>query len=257
MNIAVCVKPIPDPSGIGSFESDNTLVRPEKLVIDDADRYGVELALRLRDAAGDGSVTAYAMAPLGDGGAIRTALAMGADVAVQVVDDSLSGSDSLVTAKVLSTAIKRQSFDLIIAGTESTDGYSGVMPVQIATLLDVPAVTFATEVTTNGESLEAWRQTDRGREKVNCPLPALITVTAGIVDPRYPSFKGIMSAKTKPFTQIPVSDLGITDPVGWAGTRQEIISIEDAPSRGGGQKIIDEGDAYQNVIRYLEEAKVL
>jgi len=87
--------------------------------MDDADRYGVEQALRFVEASGGGSVIAIAMAPMETAGPLRTALAMGADSAVQVVDDALAGSDSLVTAKILAAVIQRSSYDLVIAGTES------------------------------------------------------------------------------------------------------------------------------------------
>ena len=150
------------------------------------------------------------MAPNGETAGLRTALAMGAAKAVLVSDDALKGSDALSTAKVLAAAIKRvEGADLILAATESTDGYTGTTPVQIAEILGLPSVTFAKHIEVDGSTVKVQRQTEAGYDEVTCPLPALVTVTAGVVEPRYPSFKGIMAAKGKPLDQVTVADLGI------------------------------------------------
>src|SRR5688572_477151 len=136
MNVAVCVKQIPDPNLPGKLDPQtNTLVREGKLVIDDSDMYGVEMALQLVDAAGGGEVTLVSMAPNGEVSGLRTGLAMGAHKGILVSDDALKGSDALSTAKVLAAAIQRAGADLVLAATESTDGYTGTTPVQIAELL--------------------------------------------------------------------------------------------------------------------------
>ena len=122
MNVVVCVKQIPDPADPGALDpSTNTLKRDGKLILDESDSYGVEMALQL---AGDsGEVTLVSMAPNGEVSGLRTALAMGAAKAVLVSDDALKGSDALTTAKVLAKAIERAgSYDLILAATESSDG---------------------------------------------------------------------------------------------------------------------------------------
>src|SRR5688572_26694726 len=136
MNVVVCVKQIPDPAGPGRLDpATNTLVREGKLILDDSDAYGVEMALQLVDKAGGGEVSLVSMAPNNEVSGLRTALAMGAAGAILVSDDSLKGADALTTAKVLAAAIKRKNPDLILAATESTDGYTGTTPVQIAELL--------------------------------------------------------------------------------------------------------------------------
>src|SRR5438105_2175369 len=133
MNIAVCVKQIPDPATPGELDPETkTLKREGKLILDDSDAYGVEMALQLVDAAGGGEVTLISMAPNDEVSGLRTALAMGAAKAVLVSDDTLKGADALATAKVLAAAIRRAEPDLVIAATESTNGYTGTTPVQVA-----------------------------------------------------------------------------------------------------------------------------
>ncbi len=254
MNIAVCVKQIPDQSVPGKLDpGTHNLVRDGKLILDDSDSYGVEMALQLVDRAGGGEVTLISMAPNGEVSGIRTALAMGADRAVLVSDPSLAGSDALTTAKVLAAAIRRNPFDLVMAATESTDGYTGTVPVQVAEILDIPSVSFAKKVDIENGILKVQRQTESGYDEVECPLPALVSVTAGVVEPRYPSFKGIMAAKSKPVDVLDVPALG----AGPLTTSQEIVSVRAAEERASGTVVVDEGDAYQQVVEFLEAIKVI
>jgi hypothetical protein len=127
MKIVVCVKQIPDPASPGALDpSTNTLKRDGKLILDDSDAYGVEMALQLVAAAGGGEVSIVSMAPNGETAGMRTALAMGAAKGVLVSDPALAGSDALTTAKILAAAITKAGMpDLVIAATESTDGYTG------------------------------------------------------------------------------------------------------------------------------------
>ena len=136
MRIAVCVKQIPDPATPYELDPETHLiVRPDAQVLDDTDRYGVEVGLQLAEEA-EGTVTLFSMSPSGNLQGIRQALAMGADKAVIIDDPRLRGSDALTTARVLAAAISREGFDLVVAGTESTDGYTGVLPQQLAELLE-------------------------------------------------------------------------------------------------------------------------
>ncbi|MGH9124913.1 MAG: electron transfer flavoprotein subunit beta/FixA family protein [Acidimicrobiales bacterium] len=259
MNIAVCVKQVPDTSTPGRLDpATHTLDRSAKLMLDPSDEYGVEMALQLLTAAGGGQVTLVSMAPHGEVAGLRTALAMGADKAILVSDESLAGSDALGTAKVLAKAIERVGAELILAATESTDGYTGTLPVQVAELLGLPAVTFAKEVRIDGGKVFVQRQTEAGYDEVECPLPALVTVTAGVVEPRYPSFKGIMAAKSRPIDQLKVADLDLSlDEVGWPGAGQTIVSVEAAETRQAGEIVVDEGDGYQRIVAFLEQIKVI
>jgi electron transfer flavoprotein beta subunit len=258
MNVVVCVKQIPDPAEPGKLEADNTLDRSGKLILDESDSYGVEMALQLADAAGGGEVTLVSMAPNGETAGLRTALAMGAAKAILVSDDALSGAGALDTAKVLAAAIKRAEPDLVLGATESSDGYTGTVPEQVAALLGLPSVTFAKQVELGEGVVKVQRQTEAGYDEVEAPLPALVAVTAGVVEPRYPSFKGIMAAKSKPVDQPSLADLGI-DPssVGAAGAGQQIVTVEDAPAREAGEIVEDDGEGFQRIVGYLENLKVI
>ena len=173
-------------------------------------------------------------------------------------DEALAGSDALSTAKVLAAAIRRSEPDLILAATESSDGYTGTVPVQLAELLGLPSVTFGREVTVADGVATVKRQTEAGYDVVECPLPAVVSVTAGVVEPRYPSFKGIMAAKNKPVDELDLAGLGI-DPttVGWSGARQEIVDVVDAAARESGEVVVDEGDAHERILAFMDELKVL
>lgn len=258
MNVTVCVKQIPDPAMPGELNSStNTLKREGKLILDESDSYGVEMALQLVAAAGEGEVSLVSMAPNDEVSGLRTALAMGAAKGILVSDPSLQGSDALTTAKVLAAAIKRSGTpDLIIAATESSDGYTGTVPEQVAELLGLPSVTFAKHVAVEGGTLKVNRQTEEGYAEVSCPLPAVISVTAGVVEPRYPSFKGIMAAKSKPVDTVTAADLGVS-PVGWDGAGQKISNVAKAEARAAGEVIEDDGEGYAKIVAFLENLKVI
>src|SRR5580765_8260267 len=160
MNVVVCVKQIPDPATPGALDpGSHTLKREGKLILDESDSYGVEMALQLATAAGGGEVSLVSMAPNDEVSGLSTALAMGAAKAVLVSDPALQGSDALTTAKIIAAAVQRLGgADLVIAATESTDGYTGTVPEQVAALLDLPSVTFAKHVEIDGQTLKVNRQ---------------------------------------------------------------------------------------------------
>jgi electron transfer flavoprotein beta subunit len=257
MNVIVCVKQIPDPAAPGALGPDHTLVRDGKLILDESDSYGVEMALQLAEAAGGGEVTLVSMAPNSEVSGLRTALAMGAAKAILISDDALAGSDSLGTAKVLAKAVERAGeVDLVLTATESTDGYTGTIPEQVAELLAWPSLTFAKHIELGGGKVKIQRQTEAGYDVVEASLPAVVSVTAGVVEPRYPSFKGIMAAKNKPVDQVTAADLGIS-PVGWAGAGQQIASVAQAEARKAGEVVEDDGEGYAKIVAFLEELKVI
>ena len=255
MNVIVCVKQIPDPALPGELDpSTNTLKRDGKLILDESDSYGVEMALQLVDAAGGGEVSLVSMAPNDEVSGLRTALAMGAAKAVLVSDPSLAGADALTTAKVLAAATKKAGeADLIIAGTESSDGYTGTVPEQMAEVLGLPSVTFAKTIAVEDGTLKVDRQTEAGYDEVTCSLPAVVSVTAGVVEPRYPSFKGIMAAKSKPVENATAADLGV-EVTSWG---QQISAVEDAPAREAGEVIEDDGESFNRIVEFLDELKVI
>ena len=217
------------------------------------------MALQLADKAGGGDVVLVSMAPEGATKGIRTALAMGAARAVLVSDDALAGSDSLSTAKVIAKAVERAGdIELLLTATESSDGYTGTIPGQVAELLGWPSLTFAKHVEIGDGKVTIQRQTENGYDTVEASLPAVVSVTAGVVEPRYPSFKGIMAAKNKPVDAVTVADLGLdASEVGWAGARQQITSVAAAPQRQAGEKIEDDGETYQRIVEFLEQLKVV
>src|SRR5829696_4188520 len=233
MNVIVCVKQIPDPALPGELDpSTNTLKRDGKLILDESDSYGVEMALQLVTTAGGGDVTLVSMAPNEETSGLRTALAMGAAKAVLVSDATLAGAVG-----------KAGDYDLVIAGTESSDGYTGTVPEQLAELLGLPSITFAKTVEVADGTLKVNRQTEAGYDEVTCSLPAVVSVTTGVVEPRYPSFKGIMAAKSKPVDTVTTADLGV-EAVSWA---QQIVSVEDAPAREAGEVIEDDGESFNKI----------
>ena len=260
MNVVVCVKQIPDPAAPGALDPDTHLLkRAGKLILDDSDSYGVEMALQLVHAAGSGEVSLVSMAPNGETSGLRTALAMGAAKAILVSDDALAGTDALGTAKVLAAAIKRAGeVDLVLTATESTDGYTGTTPEQLAELLGLPSVTFAKKIEVVDGTAKVQRQTEAGYDDVECSLPAVVTVTAGVVEPRYPSFKGIMAAKSKPVDQVTIADLGLEpSAVGQAGSGQKIVNVVAAEARKAGQIIEDDGEGFAKIVAFLENLKVI
>jgi electron transfer flavoprotein beta subunit len=259
MKIAVCVKQIPDPATPYSLDPDtHFVVRPDDQVLDDTDRYGVELGLQLAEET-EGEVVLVSMSPAGSLQGIRQALAMGADKAIVIDDEALRGSGALVTARVLAAAIQAEGgVDLVVAGTESTDGYAGVVPQMMSELLDMPALTFARKVEHEDGTIRIERQTAAGYDVVESALPALVTVTSGAVEPRYPTFKGIMQAKQKPIDQPSAADLGFdAATIGMGGSQQQILEVRPAPERGAGTKVVDDGEAHLAIVAALEQAKVV
>ncbi len=253
MDVVVLVKSIPDPNGDAELGDDFLVKRDGEGTLDPGDEYAVEAGLQLAEAA-EGEVTVMSMGPAGAVSAIRRALSMGAHRAVLVSDDALRGADVLATARVLAAAIGRASFDLVLTGVESTDGYTGTLPMTIAELLDLPAATFARKLDIVEGGIRVERQTEGGYDVVQCPLPALVTVTAGATDPRYPTLKGIMGAKQKPLEQLSLADLNLTATD--VAPTQRVVAVEAAPQKGAGEVIQSDGAA-SRIADLLADAKVI
>ena len=225
----------------------NTLKREGKLILDESDRYGVEMALQLVDTAGGGEVTLVSMAPNGEVSGLRTALAMGAAKAILVSDDALQGADALDTAKVLAAAIERvEGADLVLAATESTDGYTGTVPEQIAELLGLPVAHL--------RQARSRSPTARSRSSAR-PRPATTSVEAPAPGARVASPPVWSSPATPPsrgsWRPRPSRSTSSRSPtsastpasVGWAGAGQEIVDVDAAPAREAGEMIEDDGEA--------------
>ncbi len=257
MKVVVCVKQVPDPNGLGQLDPGTHNLRREgvEVVLDPGDEYGIEAGLQLAEASG-GEVTVVSMGPAKGLDAIRKALAMGATKGVLVTDPALAGSDALTTARVLAEVIRREGFDLVITATESTDGYTGVVPQAIAEYLGVPALTFAKAIEADGTTLKVRRQTEAGYDRIEASMPAVISVTAGVNEPRYPSLKGIMQAKNKPVDKPTLADLGL-DGLGGATAGQEITSVEPAEQRKAGEIVEDDGGGAARIVAFLQQLKVI
>lgn len=254
MNIVVTVKQVPDPNLTPDLDGTRLKRQGVAGVLDPGDEFGVEAALQLAEAHG-GEVTVLSMGPEQAMEAVRKALSMGAHKGILVTDPALEGADALTTARVLAAAIKRHPFDLVISGVESTDGSTGVVPQMVAALLDAPSATFAKSLEVNDATLKINRQTEKGYDIVECPLPAVVTVTAGVNEPRYPSFKGIVEAKKKQVDQLSLSELEVTLDGGSAS--QSVAQISEAAHREAGQIVEDDGTGAQKIADFLAQAKVI
>jgi len=259
MNIVVCVKYVPDAQADPKFAGDNTTDRAGiDGLLSELDEYAVEEALKVKEATGDGKVTVLTVGPDDASDAARKALQMGADEAVHVVDDAIHGSDSLATSQILAAALGKLEYDLVLTGMASTDGTKGVVPAMLAERLGLPQVTFASELTVEGTKVTIRRDNDASTEIIEASLPALVSVTDQINEPRYPSFKGIMAAKKKPVQTWSLSDLGISaDEVGLSAAWSSVQTVNARPPRQAGQVITDEGDGGAKLVEFLAGAKLV
>ena len=261
MKICVCVKHVPDPNlSMRVDPGTRRLIRDSaKSILDPADEYGLEAALRLVEQHG-GETVAVTMGPPAAADALRRAMAMGADRSIHVSDGALAGSDVLGTARTLAAAIRAEQPDLVICATESTDAYSGMLPGALAALLDLPQVTFARSVTVEGTTIKVQRDTETGYQMIQADLPALLTVTASIGEPRYPSFKGMMAAKKKPLDERDTAALGVDGgTVGEAGARERVLVIEPVSQTKQTRRVTDEGDGESvgEIVAFLKQIQVI
>jgi electron transfer flavoprotein beta subunit len=260
MNIVVCVKYVPDAQSDRTFnESDNTTDRVGvDGLLSELDEYAVEEALKIVEA-GEGEVTVVTVGPDQAADALKKALQMGADKAVHVKDDAIHGSDAPATSLVLAEAVTKitgGSPELVLTGMASTDGTMSVVPAMLAERLGLPQVTFASELTVDGGSLTIRRDGDAASETITASLPALVSVTDQINEPRYPSFKGIMAAKKKPLEEWSLADLGVdASQVGLEAAWTKVESFTQRPPREQGQIVTDEGDGGTKLAEFLSAQK--
>ncbi len=257
MKIAVCVKQVPE----GNSRIDpgtKRLDRSGEGALNGFDANAVEEALRLKDATGDGEVVLLSLGPAKAQDALRKALAMGADRAVLVSDEAAAGSDLVATSYALAKALEREGADLILFGQQAADSDGAVLWAAVADRLRLPVVSQAAEVTHADGTLTVKRQTEFGYDVIETPLPAVVAVSDAVNEPRYPSLKGIMGAKSKPQETLSLSDLGVeSDRAGEQGSRTEVYVLSDPPPRGDSRKIEDDGNAAQAILDFLVEKRLL
>jgi len=261
VNIAVCVKQVPSTETKIRINTQTGFVDPTEIewVINPYDEYALETALRLREKVGTGTITAVSLGPERVKVALRTALAMGADEAVQLTAPEFDGIDALAAGRLLAAAVRRQPFDLVLCGKQAVDDDLAVVPPAIAHFLGVPHVSVVAELAADfaAGSVVARREIEGATEVVHAPLPCLVTIQKGSYEPRYPTLKGMMASKKKEIPVLTAAELGI-DPV--LLTRR-LAYLEDRlpPGRKPGRVL--EGEPEQVVpelVRLLhEEAKVL
>jgi len=262
MNIVVCIKYVPDAQAELTFnESDNTTDRGVEGLLSELDEYAIEAGLKLAEAADGGvaenTVTVLTVGPAKAADAIKKSLQMGAHAGVHVNDEAIHGSDAAATSLILAAAVKKiGSPDLILTGMASTDGSMGVVPAMLAERLGLPQVTLASELTVEGGTVTIRRDGDLASETISASLPALVSVTDQINEPRYPSFKGIMAAKKKPVETWSLADLGLdAGSVGLAAAWTTVESFTKRPPRAKGEIVTDDGDGGTELAKFLTAQK--
>ena len=266
MNIVVCVKYVPDATADRQFESDNTVDRVGvDGLLSELDEYAVEQALQIKEKAAGGEggeveVTALCVGPEKAVDAVRKALQMGADKGIHVVDDAVAGSDALATSKVLAAAINKiGSVDVIVCGMASTDGGMSVVPAMLAERLNLPQVTLASVVETQGDQVRVKRDGDTATEVIGATMPLVLSVTDQSGEARYPSFKGIMAAKKKPLETWSLSDIGVdAGDVGLSVAWTAVDETTPRPPRTAGEIVKDEdGSGASALTEFLASKKFI
>src|SRR6266850_3714443 len=226
MKIAVCVKQVPE----GNSRIDpgtKRLDRSGECALNGFDANAVEEALRLRDATGEGEVVVVSLGPAKAQDVLRKALAMGADRALLVTDEAAGGSDLVATSYALAKALEREGADLVLFGQQGADSDGAVLWAAVAERLRRPLISQVAELKLESGKVRGKRQTEFGYDVIEAPLPAVIAVSDAINEPRYPSLKGIMGAKSKPQETLSLSDLGVE-----AGAKTEVLGLTEPPPRG-------------------------
>jgi electron transfer flavoprotein beta subunit len=263
LKIVVSVKQVPDTTAEKSLDPQTKRLNRSSIenVLNPFDEYAIEEALKLRESlGGDTTVTILTMAPSSGSEIVRKALGMGADNAAMLSDDGIGGSDTMATAYLLSLALKQIGFDLILTGTQSTDAINSVVPAAVAEHLGIPCLTYAKKVTISDGKVEIQRETESGYWRVTSSLPALVSVTKGINEPRYPTLKGIMGAKKKEIKALSLSEIGAQPGrYGDGGSKTRVDSFSAIGARPKGTVIAasDPKEGARQILDFLIQKKVI
>jgi electron transfer flavoprotein beta subunit len=258
VKIAVCVKHVPEGTTHARIDpATKRLNRAGEGAINAFDTHAVEEALKIKEAEG-GEVVVVTMGPQSAQDSVRKALAMGADSSVLVTDDAAAGSDLVATTTVLAAALESETPDLILFGQQAGDSDGAVLWAAVADRLRRPVISQVAELTVSDGKVTGKRQTEFGYDTIEAPLPAVVAVSDAINEPRYPSLKGIMGARSKPQRTVTVSELGVDGgAAGEAGSKTTVEGLNDPPPRGDTVKIEDDGSAAEKIVEYLAEQKVI
>jgi electron transfer flavoprotein beta subunit len=258
VKIAVCVKQVPDATVHKRLDpTTHRLDRSGEGALNATDVNAVEEALRLREAHG-GEVVVVSLGPEKAMDSLRKALAMGADRAVLVSDDAAAGSDLVGTSHALAKAVEREAADLVLFGQQSSDADGAVLWAAVADRLRRPMVSQVAELTVNGEAVTGKRQTEFGYDVISAPLPAVVAVSDAINEPRYPSLKGIMGAKSKPQEVLTLAEVGVdAGRVGVEGSRTTVRSVGPPPAKSDQVVFEDDGSAAEKIVEYLAERRLI
>jgi electron transfer flavoprotein beta subunit len=262
MNIIVFIKQVPDTATRIKIAADGKNIDESDVtwIISPYDEFALEEALKIKEARGTGKVTVISAGRERAATSLRNALAMGADDAVHLLDPAFNGGDAFANAKILSAAVKNRPYDILFFGKMGVGMDQSQVPVMVAELLNLPAVTQIAKLEIGEGKAIAHREIEGATEKVECALPAVLAAEKGLNEPRYPSLKGIMAAKKKPLEVLNAAALGLNpDEVGVKGSKVVLNSLALPQGRQAG-KILqgDPQEAVKELVRLLhEEAKVI
>jgi electron transfer flavoprotein beta subunit len=255
MRVLVCVKHVPD--GVLRFRPDSLrLERSGPGDLNSVDRYAIEEALRLKEAGAGTEVVLVSMGPAAAADSLRTGLALGADRAVLVSDEAAEGSDLVASARVLARVLTMEHPDLVLFGQQTRDGGGALLWAAVADLMGRPFASQAIDLTMSNNAVRVTRQTEVGDEVIEVQLPALISVSESINEPRYTSLKGLMGAKKKPLSVLGLADLGLEPAeVGTPGSRTTVLGTGAPPARANAVKVEDGGA--QAIVEFLVERQLI
>ncbi len=263
MKIVVCIKQVPDTNEVKLDPVTNRLIRDGvPSIINHDDKSAIEQALRIKEELNDGTtVTIVCMGPPQADVALREALAMGADEAYLLSAREFGGSDTCATAIIVSTALKRIGFDLVLTGRQAIDGDTAQVGPQIAENLGVPQVSYAEEVTVNGKEVLVKRQYEDRYHMIKVQMPCLLTALQELAEPRYMHAGGIIDAYNKDITVWGFDDLkdGLNpDDIGLMGSPTRVVTSFGKMQKGAGVKYdVPAEEAVQIIIDKLEERHLI